>query len=171
MWVSQSPNLDQNLNEVIKMLIIDSDYRYFVQDSRDLPNRVLCALPRSFHVLRQLIQHFHEDFLHWSNCIHNLPNAHPQTLLYNLWLPWRLLPSSKSTSARSCSASSNCTCRWFILGVCMVFFTLVGSACLCAVNHYAQQNQDNRKHDKPLRRMSRTLPLLLHPQLVSENLG
>lgn len=138
-----------------------------MQDTRDLPNRVLCALPRPLHVLRQLIQHFHENFLHRRNRIHNLPNASAQTFLHNIRLSRRLVPTFKSTFASGYSTCFNCARRRFILGVCLVFFPLARGACFCSLDHHAQQNQNNRKHDEPLRRMSRTLPLLLHPQLVS----
>ena len=129
------------------MLIIDSKFRYFVQDLRDLPNRVLCALPRPFHVLRQLIQHFHENFLHRCDCIHNLPNANPQTFLHYIRLPRRLVPTFKSTAASSYSARFYCARRGLILGIRLVFFPLAGGTCVRPLNYHAQQNQDSRKHD------------------------
>lgn len=103
--------VESDLENTIETLIFDSNSRYFVQDLRDLPNRVLCALSGPIHVLRQLIQHFHENFLHRRNCIHNLLNAYSETFLHNIRLTWGFVPTFKSTFACSSSFSSNCARR------------------------------------------------------------
>lgn len=137
--------------------------RYLLQDIRNIPSRVLCSLPRSLHVFRQHLQHVHEDILHCLDSFHYLPDAHPQTLLHNIWFAWWLVPSFENIVTGSCSAGISCSCGRHILGVDVVILPLAGGVSFCALNRNVEQNQNNRKHDKPLCCMSWTLSLLLHP--------
>ena len=144
-----------------------NECRHFVQDSGNIPNRVLCALPRPIHVLRQFIQHVHEDFFHRSYSTYNLPDASQEAFLHYLRLSWRLIPPPKSAFASCSRTFFDNTCRRLVLGIRLVFFALARSTCVCAANRYAQQNKNRREHDQSLRSMSWTLPLFLHSQLVS----
>lgn len=50
-------------------------YRFVMQDSGNVSDRLLCALPGPVHVLHQSVQHLHEDLLHRLHRLHNLPDA------------------------------------------------------------------------------------------------
>ena len=136
--------------------------RYIMQDARNIPNRVLCALPWPFHVLRQFVQHYHENILYHSNCSHNILDASSKALLHNLWLVGRCIPTFESSNSSSTCFDFHYSRRRHILGICMVILTLARITCFCSANSNVKQNQNYRKHDKSLRCMSWTLPLLLH---------
>ena len=50
-------------------------FRFVVQDSGNVPDRLLRALLGPLHVLHQSVQHVHEDILHRLHCLHYLSDA------------------------------------------------------------------------------------------------
>ena len=50
-------------------------FRFVVQDSGNVPDRLLRAVLGPVHVLHQSVQHVHEDILHRLHCLHYLPDA------------------------------------------------------------------------------------------------
>jgi hypothetical protein len=60
-------------SEVI--MVAKVSYRFVVQDSGNVSDRLLCAVLGPVHVLHQSLQHLHEDFLHRLHRLYNLPHA------------------------------------------------------------------------------------------------
>jgi len=65
---------------VIKIAYVS--FRFVVQDSGNVSDRLLCAVLGPVHVLYQSLQHVHEDFLHRFHRLHNLPDEIQEALLF-----------------------------------------------------------------------------------------
>ena len=57
-------------------------FRFVMQDSGNVSDRLLCAVLGLVHVLHQSVQHLHEDLLHRFHCFHYLPDAIQEALLF-----------------------------------------------------------------------------------------
>jgi hypothetical protein len=57
-------------------------FRFVVQDSGNVSDRLLCAVLGPVHVLYQSVQHLHEDLLYRLHRLHNLPDAIQEALLF-----------------------------------------------------------------------------------------
>ena len=57
-----------------------------MQNSRNLPHRILPKIYGPFHVFYLNVQYLHEDFLHRFHCPYNLPHAIQETILHRKYL-------------------------------------------------------------------------------------
>ena len=57
-------------------------YRTVVQNSRNLPDRVLPKIHGPLHVFHLRLQHLYEALLHWFHRPYNLPHALQETILH-----------------------------------------------------------------------------------------
>ena len=57
-------------------------FRSLLQDSRTVPDSVLCEIPRPLHVLHLALQHINESILHILHCLHHLPHEIQKTILH-----------------------------------------------------------------------------------------
>ena len=57
-------------------------YRSLMQDTRTVPDCFLRQISRSLHVLHKFVQHVHENFLHFVDSLHHLPDALQKALLH-----------------------------------------------------------------------------------------
>ena len=138
------------------------EFRNLMQDVRDLLARVLCALYRPLHVLRQRLQHLHEDFLHYVDWHNYLSHALQTTILHHLWRPWGPVPSSQNIAA--CRNTSYLRDEHWMdsLAILLELFPVVGGYSVCTTNRNAPQNACRWEPYFALCRVPRTLPVLLH---------
>ena len=65
--------------------MFDYEYRFVMQDLRNVLARVLSPLPRFVYVLHFSVQHNDENLLYRIHCIHHLLDAIQEALLYSKW--------------------------------------------------------------------------------------
>ena len=138
------------------------EFRYFMQDVRDLSAGVLCALHRSLHVFRQCLQHLHENFLHWIDSHNHLPYALQASFLHYLRRARWLVPSHQNSAA--CRRIAHMYFKHWMdcLAIFMEFLLVVGGSRVCTVNRNAPQDACGWEPDFELRRVPRVVSILLH---------
>ena len=57
-----------------------------MQNSRNLPDRILPQIYGPLHVFHLNVQYLYEDFLHRFHCLDNLPHAIQETILHRKYL-------------------------------------------------------------------------------------
>lgn len=121
-------------------------YRYLLQDLRDLLDCILRSLPRFVYVLRQRIQHMHENFLYRFNSLDNIPYALQKAVLHDLWFIRWFMPSLDYFN--SCRHSIDFIgSKWLdTMGICLVFFTLAWSISIYTSDYYVEQNPYSWEH-------------------------
>ena len=101
-------------------------YRPLMQDTRDLPSRLPRSLWRSLLLLRISLQYDDEDILYHCDGPNHLPDEVQGTILHDLWLSRRSVPSLQGPHpSRSCSHLRSQ--HWMdSLDLCLVFLAMVG---------------------------------------------
>ena len=142
-------------------------YRIVMQDIGDLSVGVLCQICWSLHVLCVTLQHMHEDFLHCFHSLHYLSHEIQSSLLHHLWCDWRQVPTLPSTNS-NCTRAHLHHQHWLdSMAIRLEFLFVAWISGICPPDCDAAQDESCWEFDQSLCRMSRTLPLLLHHQLVS----
>ena len=126
-------------------------YRFVLQDSRNLLNRILHEIHRPLHVFHFHLQHMHEDIFHLNHGIHYLPYEKAEALLHNVWCyGWRL-PPLESTIASCFSFNMHRAIRVECLGTLLVIQSMAWKYCFCAPDRNAEQGQNSWEHNLSLR--------------------
>ena len=133
-----------------------------MQDARSVLAGVLRALRGPFHVFREHVQHLHEDILHYLDGDHHLPDAIQAALLHNLRRPRRLVPPLENPHPRGTPADMRAQHRLHGVAVLVELLAVARVGRFRAPDCDAAQNEGGGEPDFALRRVPRTLQILLH---------